>query len=208
MKFTLTLIALAIVGIVVACLLPKLIQHEKQSYRSKLRAGHSRFSPIEKAPLPFVGAFRVFCLIGPPRANRIAMAHEKLALQLRCENMRLLADGAIAQYLLVKYGTDGEHGDVCGASDCPIGNSNDAPGQAEDPFTVEIFGLGCKERIVIASEAIARGEEVYTAAGGKVQNLPAGAGTYYLVGRAQQSAGADSEKLRIIPCFPVKTVVA
>ena len=139
--------------------------------------------------------------------RRVALANDNLALQCRKENVRLKADAAISRYLLVKYGSDMEHAALCGAAGIPLGNSEDSPGAAEDPFTVTMFGLTCKEVIVIASEAIAANVDVYTAANGKVQDLPAGAGTYYLVGRSSQAAAGDGDKLRLLPCFPVKVVI-
>lgn len=171
MKLYLILIAVAMLGLLFACLLPRLLQHGKRN------------------------------------RGRVALANENLALQCRTENVRLKADAAISRYLLVKYGSDGEHAAICGASDIPLGNSDDSPGAAEDPFTVNIFGLLKRERIVIASEAITANKDVYTAANGKVQDLPAGAGTYYLVGRTSQAAAADGDKVRIVPCFPQKLVV-
>jgi hypothetical protein len=139
--------------------------------------------------------------------RRVALANAELAFQCRRENVRLKADAAVTRYLLVKFGSDGEHAAICGAADIPLGNSDDSPGAAEDPFTVQLFGLIPSERIVIASEAITVGEAVYTAANGKVLDLPAGAGTYYQVGYASQAAAADGDKFRIVPCFPIKTVI-
>lgn len=139
--------------------------------------------------------------------RRVALENENLALQCRRENVRLKADAALAKYLLVKVGSDNEHSAVCGAADRPLGNSDDAPAAAEDPLTVQLFGLLATERIVIASEAIAADVDVYTAASGKVQDLPAVAGTYWRVGRSTQSASGDADKFRIIPCEPEKLVV-
>jgi hypothetical protein len=163
------------------------------------------------ALLAFASLFIVTACAPRPRflrgRRRVALANANLALQCRRENIRLKADTAIGRYLLVKYGSDPEHAALCGAAGIPLGNSDDAPGAAEDPFTVQVFGLVPTERIVIAAEAIAANVDVYTAANGKVQDLPAGAGTYYLVGRSSQSAEGDGDKLRIIPCFPTKLVV-
>lgn len=139
--------------------------------------------------------------------RRVALANDNLALECRRENTRLKADVAVARYLLVRSGSDLEHAALCGANQAPLGNSDDSPGAAEDPFTVQLFGLGPCERIVIASEAIAVNADIYTAANGKVQDTPVAPGTYYLVGRATQAAAGDGDKFRIIPCFPVKVVI-
>ena len=139
--------------------------------------------------------------------RRVALANDNLALECRRKTTRLKADAAIARYLLVKVGTDNEHGDICAAANRPLGNSDDSPGAAEDPFTVHLFGLGEVERIAIASEAIANDVDIYTAAGGKVQDEPAAAGTFWHVGRTTQAAAGDGDKVRFIPCFPTKLVV-
>jgi len=139
--------------------------------------------------------------------RRVALENENVALVTYREKLRLKADAATSRYLLVCFGSDASHAAICEADDMPLGNSDDAPEAAEDPFTVWLFGLICQERIVIASEAISAGEDVYTAAGGKVQDEPAVAGTYWKVGTARQSASGNNDKLAIIPCKPVKLVV-
>jgi Tfp pilus assembly protein PilE len=200
------IVAVAVIAMIAALVLPSLRHKTRERDR---RAGFVPLTRFERFTLPFTQAMRPLAswFHSPPRANRIALANENLALQCRKENVRLKADAAVARYLLVKVGSDAEHGDVCGAADRPLGNSDDSPASAEDPFTVELFGLGCKERIVVASEAIAADVDVYTAASGKVQDEPAVAGTYYRVGRSSQSASANNDKVRIIPCDPEKVVV-
>jgi hypothetical protein len=181
MKITLIMLLAVVVALFAALIITAIAQHVAPWFNSRARRRSMR---------------------------RVALANA-LDFQCRRETVRLKADAAIARYLLVKFGSDGEHAALCGVglAEIPIGNSDDLPGAAEDPFTVQIFGLIPTERIVIASEAITVGEAVYTAAGGKVQDLPAGAGTYYQVGYASQAAAADGDKLRIVPCFPIKTVI-
>lgn len=120
-----------------------------------------------------------------------------------------LADAAIAsRWLLVKFGTDADHVDLCGATDVPIGVCTDEPEAAEDATAVDLLGAAPGTTLMVASEAITAGELVFTAASGKVQDLPAGAGTYYQVGRALNAAGADGDLVEVAPCFPLATVVS
>ncbi len=78
---------------------------------------------------------------------------------------------------------------------------------AEDNLNVNLLGPASSTQKAVASEAIAVGDSVFTAASGKVQNEPAGAGTYYLVGRALTAAAADGDIVEIEPQSPQRTVV-
>lgn len=118
------------------------------------------------------------------------------------------ADAALAvPYLLVKHGSDGNHIAACGASDIPFGVAQEDPAAAEDPLTVEILGLSKRSLLMVASEAITVGEAVFTAASGKVQNLPVAAGTYYQVGYAMTAAGADGDTVEVQHHAPIARVV-
>lgn len=122
--------------------------------------------------------------------------------------IRKLADAAIAtRNLLFKFGSDVNHIAVAGASDIPLGTVEDEALAAEDEVSVNILGSTGRSLLMVASEAITVGEAVFTAASGKVQDLPAGAGTYYQVGYAMTAAGADGDVIEVQPCTPVKTVV-
>ncbi|MEW6306186.1 MAG: capsid cement protein [Verrucomicrobiota bacterium] len=117
-------------------------------------------------------------------------------------------DAAIAtRYLLAKDGSDDSHVAVCGASDIPLGVMTDEAEAAEDLIAVEVLGVSKRTLLMVASEAIDRGEHVYTAASGKVQDLPAGAGTYYEVGVALTAASADGDLIEVAHCVPRKTIV-
>lgn len=123
------------------------------------------------------------------------------------EHPALFTDAAIAtRHLLVKIGSDANHVAVAAANDCPIGNVPDEPSGAEELVEVNRLGNG-KPRLMIASEAIAADVDVFTAAGGKVQDEPAVAGTYYKVGRTRAAAAADGAKVEVMACSPVKLVV-
>jgi hypothetical protein len=119
------------------------------------------------------------------------------------------ADAAVTtRYLMAKIGTDAAHSAACGASDIPIGVMQDEAGAAEDLVAVELLGISNRTLLMVASEAITAGEAVYTAAGGKVQDLPAGAGTYHKVGHALTAAAADGDLIEVQHCAPIATVVS
>ena len=112
------------------------------------------------------------------------------------------------RFLLGKIGTDDNHIALCGVADIPVGPINDE-GLANDPLglAVGLLGHGPTKR-VISSEIIAAGEEVFTAANGKVQNRPAGAGTYYFIGIALSTTIGDGDVMELNDCVPHKLVIA
>lgn len=121
------------------------------------------------------------------------------------------ADAALtARFLLVKFGSDADHIAIAGANDKPLGICPDEVATAdiaERKLAVQLLGISKSTMLAVASEAIALTDDLYTAAGGKVQNLPAGAGTYYKIGRPLQTAAADGDVLEFEPCYPVAVVV-
>jgi hypothetical protein len=60
---------------------------------------------------------------------------------------------------------------------------------------------------ITAAGVIAVGDDVYAAADGKVQTLPAGNGTYRRVGKALEAATADGDIIEILPYNDGKTTV-
>jgi hypothetical protein len=120
-----------------------------------------------------------------------------------------LADAAqTSRYLLVKQGTDATHVAACGASDDPLGIAEDEAAAAEDPMCVQPLGSTKRTQKMVGAEAIAVGARVFTAASGKVQDLPTAQATYYLVGRALTACGGDGQEFEVDACFPVATVVS
>jgi hypothetical protein len=111
------------------------------------------------------------------------------------------------RHLLTKFGSDADHYALCGASDIPLGPTPDEADAIDDLNEIRLLGIHKETLLMIASEAITAGEAVYTAAGGKVQDLPAGAGTYYKVGYALTAAAADGDKIEVQHCAPIATVV-
>lgn len=119
------------------------------------------------------------------------------------------ATAAIAtRHLLVTFGATADLIAVAAADDVPLGPCIDEPETALDPVAVKLLGIDPETVKMVASEAITAGEDVFAAAGGKVQDLPVAAGTYYKVGRALTAAAADGDEIEVQHCTPLATVVA
>lgn len=156
-----------------------------------------KLSILALAGLCFAGLRKPFCTAN---VEGTTGTHEKA--------IGRFTDAAIAtRYLLFKKGSDADHIAVCGAADVPLGTVADEATAAEQRVHVNLLGKGPTKKMV-ASEAIAAGVEVFTAAGGKIQDLPAGAGTYRCVGVSVTAAAADGDVIEVNDCAPIKTVVA
>jgi hypothetical protein len=105
---------------------------------------------------------------------------------------------------LVKKGSDNNHVAVCGAADKPIGvvyNEGGGAVAAEQYATVHFFGDIIK---VAASDAIGLGDQVHTAASGKVAPEPTAAGTTYLIGQSLGVAAADGDIIQLLTHAPIE----
>lgn len=117
-------------------------------------------------------------------------------------------DAAIStRYLLARVGSDADHVAVCGASNAPIGVFTDEAAAAEAFLALDLLGVSKRTTLLVASEPISAGAHLYTAANGKVQDLPTAPGTYYEVGLALTAAAADGDLLEASHCLPRKTIV-
>lgn len=120
-----------------------------------------------------------------------------------------LTDAAITtRHLLYRRGSDDAHIAVCGASDTlpPLGPVADEAAGAGEPVAVQLLGKGATKRLV-AAEAITVGDEVWTAASGKVQDRTATTGTYWMVGTALTAAGADGDIIEVQDSTPIRITV-
>jgi hypothetical protein len=118
------------------------------------------------------------------------------------------ADAALTvKHYLVKTGTDADHvAVIAAASDEPLGVCIDEAEAAEDPVSVKLLGA-CKGTVLmVGNETITAGEDVYSGTDGRVQDLPAVAGTYWKVGRSVTATTADLE-IEVEPCTPRKVVI-
>jgi len=168
------------------------------------------FHKPERSPrLAAVLAFAFHFPLGFSHAfgeSPLALANS-VAEKTNCGSLTKLADAAISRYRLTKFGTDADHVAVCGAGDLPLGIAYDESEAAEDKLQVALLEATGETRLICASEAIAKDALVFTAANGKIQDEPAVAGTYYLVGRARTAAGADGDIIEVETMGPIKLVV-
>lgn len=118
-------------------------------------------------------------------------------------------DAAIAtRNLLFAVGSDGAHIAACGVAGIPVGTVDDEAAAAEENVAVLLLGKG-STKLMVASEAITAGEAVYTAANGKIQDLPTTTtAACYHVGYALTAAAADGDIIEVQDCAPIKTSVA
>lgn len=160
-----------------------------------------------KSPLRFALHMAFVGFWNTLRGDVLVLANS-VAEKTHINRLSKLADAAHSyRYLLVKTGSDADHIAVNGAGDLPLGVCSDTPEAAEDVAAVDLFAATGETRLMVASEAIAAGAYVFTAAAGKVQDEPAVAGTYYLVGRARTAAGADLDVIEVESCLPIKLTV-
>ena len=119
-----------------------------------------------------------------------------------------LSDAAITtRYLVVKIGSDANHIALAGTADIALGVASDEASAAEELVNVLLLGSQDQTVKVIAAAAITAGDFVVTAASGQVRTLPATTGTYYIIGRALNAAGAQGDTVEIDPSFPIQRVV-
>jgi hypothetical protein len=208
MKLTLLqiLIAVAVLAMLAALILPAFAQRGKVNHRHRVR----KFTMLEKLALPFVAALDRFSC-WPQRVlgsgNRIVLANT-IPVRDGCRATRL-ADAAIGRFRVLKKGSDGYHVDVCGVADIPLGITEDnSAGAAEDEISYAVFGLAHESKEGIASGAIADGDYLVPGAAGTIKTLPVAQGTYYIIGRYNGPAVADTKPFAFIPSFPVQRVVA
>ena len=120
-----------------------------------------------------------------------------------------LTDSALTvRDLLVKFGSDSDHIAINTDGDIPLGVCNDEATAAEERRNVLLLGVHESTIIMIASEVIAVGAAVYTEDGGKIQNLPGDAGTYYHIGYALNAAAGDDSDVEVQHMAPVAVVIS
>jgi len=117
-------------------------------------------------------------------------------------------DAAVtARHLLWKKGSADTGVALNGVADIPLGTIDNTETDTGVLQNILLLGKGPTKKMV-ASEAITAGEEVFTAANGKVQDRPSGSGTYYFVGVALTAAGADGDVIEVSDCVPQRLVIA
>jgi hypothetical protein len=147
------------------------------------------------------------CLIAFNRRRELIAFNAYGGTRLRHESLTRVLDAAVSQrYLLAAEGAAAGSAKICGLADRPIGFFNDEGAEGE---SIAIERGSHKTHLGIAAVAIAIGEELYTAADGKVSNVAAATSYYIGVARTAVVAGdatlgGDSAIIEYEPAGPAK----
>lgn len=115
------------------------------------------------------------------------------------------ASAAIEPYRVLQLAAGKVLHNVADSTKTVLGFS-EYPAAVGDPIAVMLVNLpGTRE--VTAAGAITALAEVFADADGKVQALPAAAGTYRRIGIALEAATADGDVIEILPDPSIQTVV-
>ena len=107
-----------------------------------------------------------------------------------------------SKYLIYKRGSSQYYAAIADGVNMPLGVSPDAPYQLSDYFSVERFGATVGTQQGVSAAAITIDHLVYSAANGLVGDLTtAGSGTFWVIGRANNTVGAASQEVTFVPCF-------
>lgn len=104
------------------------------------------------------------------------------------------ADAAIGQYLRVKHDGSGQV-TLAGLTDIDIGTAN-LPSYAADENIPVLLRTAPGTCIMVASEAIAVGALLYSAASGKVADTDGGSAV--VIGHAETAATADGDYIEVL----------
>jgi hypothetical protein len=149
----------------------------------------------------------IACGVHTLRGEVMAANTYDAAVETHDATVRRTNDAAVsARHLLWQQGAAAGTVDVNIATTCPLGTVDNTETDTGIGQTVFLLGKGGTKKMV-ANEAIAAGEQVFTAAAGKVQDTPTGA-TVYLVGTALTAAAADGDIIEVQDCVPVKLTFA
>lgn len=149
----------------------------------------------------------VAAMVSAFRGLRLAANTYDAAVETHEGSVTRTNDAAVtARHLLWQQGSAASGIDVNIATTCPLGTVDNTETATGERQSVLLLGKGGTKKMV-ANEAISAGEQVFTAAAGKVQDTPTGA-TVYLVGTALSAAAADGDIIEVQDCVPVKMVFA
>lgn len=165
--------------------------------------------------MTFAGLFLIALLLVGPLALASIRSGDFFGGPIACNSagthaagITRAAEAAITTpHLMLTKGTAVDEVNICAADDFPLGTAADVVA-IDERVGVHLLAGGGHTLLMVAGEAVDVGEEVYTAAGGKVTDLSASAGTYYKVGVALTAATADGDEIEVMPCYPVETTVA
>lgn len=116
------------------------------------------------------------------------------------------AAATTGQHRLLKLTDTGTTWTECGTGDIPIAFTEDHAEAIGDIIEGRLLGGHPHTAIGIASGAITAGDQLVAGATGTVRTLPVAAGTYYIIGRALESA-ATTAQVPYAHCFPIQRIV-
>jgi hypothetical protein len=125
---------------------------------------------------------------------------------------KFAAEAIPTAYLLGKFGTQPADVSLCGAGDFPIGIITDTAGApsssgVKEPVNVALLG-NSNTLLAVANGAIAVGDILVSATGGKVAKLSGEDGVYTMVGVALTAASASDQRIEFISCVPQQYAVS
>lgn len=113
------------------------------------------------------------------------------------EDLSLQAGADLVNHRLVKMSAGAAVFNTSVATDNPVGVTKLNVKNGEDVSITPMNKPGTVE--ICAAGAIGQGADVFSAADGKVQALPAAAGTYRKIGMAMAAASGDGSIIEILP---------
>ena len=154
--------------------------------------------------------FFAFLLIRSARSGFDILVAANVGAGTHTQLSRFSESALTVRHLLVKQGTEDNECDICGAEEKPLGPVPDIVETADlgsDPKAVELLGISPSTLLMVTGAAIDADVDLYTAAAGKVQELPVAAGTYYKVGTSVSSSGGDGDLIEVAHHAPVAVTV-
>ena len=112
-------------------------------------------------------------------------------------------DAALGRYRLVIQGAAATSVAVAGAADRPFGVTDDETENTTDAVSIRMLNCakGTVRMISDGTAAIAYGDLLVPAAAGAVKTVAAGAGNYYIVGRALEAvSNGATDTFEVSPC--------
>jgi hypothetical protein len=173
---------------------------------------HQRFASASDLPLftrlRFSFAILIAGFLPPARgdmlfANFNSSEHLEGRITYTADNAFTDAGQQAGRFLVAKIGTDAAHIDLCGATDKPHGICTDAPA-AGDVGSVSVLGAARGTLRGIAAVAIAVDDPLYTAASGRITNVPVNG--CYFIGKAVSTASAAGDDFEFTPIKPIRVV--
>lgn len=153
-------------------------------------------------------AFAAQTLLGHGSGYVAAANTYDAAVQTHNDSVTRTNDAAVtARHLLWKKGAGDTTVALNGAANIPLGTIDNIESATGTIQAILLLGKGATKKVV-ANEAIAVGDEIFTAANGKVQNRPSGSGTYYFIGIALTACAADGDIIEINDTAPERLVIA